>query len=108
MLHQVQFAYNATRALGITHVNTHEANFGFSHEEPLDLLFSMRPSIPVSQDAFERLYLLLAVHTMGRSVLNFHKDDIQVRSELSTTPHFVRGDKVTIVKNPSSYEDTLT
>jgi hypothetical protein len=46
----LEFAYNASRAHGIEHT-PFEANFGFSHEEPLDMLFSMRPSIPVSQDA---------------------------------------------------------
>jgi putative transposase len=50
LLPQVEFAYNASRALGIEHTPI-EANFRFSPEEPLDLLFSMRPSIPVSQDA---------------------------------------------------------
>jgi hypothetical protein len=39
-----------------------------SLEEPPDLLFSMRPSIPVSQDAAERLRLLQDVHTLVRSV----------------------------------------
>jgi hypothetical protein len=42
LLPQVEFACNASRALGIEH-NPFEANFGFSHEEPLDLLFIMRP-----------------------------------------------------------------
>jgi hypothetical protein len=50
LLPQVEFAYNASRALGIEHT-PFEDNFGFSFEEPPDLLFSMRPSIPVSQDA---------------------------------------------------------
>jgi putative transposase len=50
MLPQVEFAHNVSRALGIEHT-PFEANFGFSPEEPQDLLFSMRPSIPVSQDA---------------------------------------------------------
>jgi hypothetical protein len=50
LLLQVEFAYNASRALGIEHTPL-EAYFGFSLEEPPDLLFSMRPSIPVSQDA---------------------------------------------------------
>jgi putative transposase len=49
-LPRVEFAYNASRALGIEHT-PFEANFGFSLEEPPDLLFSMRPSIPVSHDA---------------------------------------------------------
>jgi hypothetical protein len=40
----VEFVYNASRALGIEHT-PFEANFGFFHEEPLNLLFSMRPSI---------------------------------------------------------------
>jgi putative transposase len=57
LLPQVEFAYNATRALGIKHTPLH-ASFGFSHEEPHELLFSMRPSIPVSQGASERLRLL--------------------------------------------------
>jgi hypothetical protein len=50
LLPQVEFAYNASRALGIEHT-PFEANFRFSPEEPPDLMFSMRPSIPVSQDA---------------------------------------------------------
>jgi hypothetical protein len=47
LLPRVKFAYNGSRALGIEHTPS-EADFGLSHEEPLDLLFSMRPSIPVS------------------------------------------------------------
>jgi hypothetical protein len=50
LLPQVEFAYTASRALGIEHT-PFEAYFGFSPEEPHDLLFSMRPTIPVSQDA---------------------------------------------------------
>jgi hypothetical protein len=50
LLPQVEFAYNASRALGIEHT-PFEPNFGFSPEEPPDVLFSMRPTIPVSQDA---------------------------------------------------------
>jgi hypothetical protein len=42
LLPQVEFAYNALRALGIEHT-PFEANFGFSPEEPPDMLFSMRP-----------------------------------------------------------------
>jgi hypothetical protein len=61
----VEFAYKASRALGIEHT-PFEANFGFSLEEPPDLLFSMRPSIPVSQDAAERLRLLHEEHTLVR------------------------------------------
>jgi hypothetical protein len=96
LLPQVEFAYNASRALGIEHT-PFEANFGFSHEEPPNVLFSMRPSIPVSQDAIERLRLLKEVHTMVRSVLQLHKDEMQARTEPSTTPHFARGDKVSFV-----------
>jgi hypothetical protein len=56
--HEVEFAYNATRALGIDHTPFH-ANFGFSPKQPPSLLLSMRLSIPaVSQDALERLRLL--------------------------------------------------
>jgi hypothetical protein len=65
LLPQVEFAYNASRALGIEHT-PFEANFGFSLEEPPHLLFSMRLSIPVSQYASERLRLLHEVHAMIR------------------------------------------
>jgi hypothetical protein len=34
---------------------------------------------------------------MGRSVLQLHKDDMQARSEPSIAPHFIRGDKATLV-----------
>jgi hypothetical protein len=62
---QVEFAFNATRALGMEHTSF-EAKFGFSHEEPLDLLFNMQPSIPVLQDASKRLILLKEVHAQVR------------------------------------------
>jgi hypothetical protein len=75
LLPQVGLAYNAFRALGVEHT-PFEANFGFSPEEPPDLLFRMRPSIPVSQDAIERLRLLQEVHTPVRSVLELHKDEM--------------------------------
>jgi hypothetical protein len=96
LLPQLEFAYNASRALGIEHT-PFEANFGFTPEEPPDLLFSMRPSIPVSQDATEGLRLLHDVHTLVRSVKQLHKDEMQARTEPSTTPHFARGDKVSVV-----------
>jgi hypothetical protein len=79
LLPQVEFAYNASRALGIEHT-PFEANFGFSLEEPLDLLFSVRPSISVSQDATERLRLLHEIHTLVRFVLQLHKDEMQART----------------------------
>jgi hypothetical protein len=92
----VEFAYNASRALRIEDT-PFEASFGFSHEEPPDLMFSMRPSIPVSQDASERLRLLHEVHALVLSVLRLHKDEMQARSQPSIPPHFVRGDKVLVV-----------
>jgi hypothetical protein len=92
----VEFAYNASRALGIEHT-PFEANFGFPPEEPHDVLFSMRLSIPVSKDAAQRLRLLQEVHTLLRSVLQLHKDEIQARTEPSTTPHFAKGGKVSVV-----------
>jgi hypothetical protein len=79
LLPQVEFAYNAFRALGIEHT-LFEANFGISLEEPRDMLFSMRPSIPASQDATLRLRLLHGVHTMVRCVLQLHKDEMQART----------------------------
>jgi hypothetical protein len=96
MLPQVEFAYNASRALGIEHT-PFEANFEFSHKEPSDLLFSMRPSISVSQEASERLRLTYEVLAMVRIMLQLHNDDMQTRTEPSTAPHFVRGDKVSVV-----------
>jgi hypothetical protein len=57
----------------------------------------MRPSIPVSQDAKERLRLLQEVQTLVRSVLQLHKDEMQARMEPSTTPHFAKGDKVSVI-----------
>jgi hypothetical protein len=96
----VESAYNATNALGIERT-TLETNFGFSHQEPPYLLFRMRPSIPISQDASERLRLIQEIRALVHSVSQLHKDEMQARTEPSTAPHFVRGDKVTIVsKNP--------
>jgi hypothetical protein len=96
LLPQVEFAYNASCALGIEHT-PFEATFGFSHEEPPDMLFSMRSSIPVSQDASKRLQLLQEIHTPVHSLLHLHKDEMQARTEPSTSPHFVKGDKESIV-----------
>jgi hypothetical protein len=96
LLPQVRFAYNATRALGIEHT-PFEASFGFSLEKPHDLLFSMRPSIPDSQDATKWIKLLQAVHAHVRSVLQLHKVEMQARLEPSTAPHFVGGGKVAVV-----------
>jgi hypothetical protein len=61
------------------------------------MLFSMRPSIHVSQNATERLRLLQEVHTMVRFVLQLHNDEMQARTKPSTTPHFARGDTVSLV-----------
>jgi hypothetical protein len=96
LLPQVEFAYNASRAPGIEHT-PFEANFGFSHEEPPCLLFSMRPSAPVSQDASERLQLLHEIHTLVRYVLHLHKYEMHAPTEPPATPHFVKGDKVSVV-----------
>jgi hypothetical protein len=75
LLAQVEFAYNTSRALGVEHT-PFEANFGLSPEEPLDMMFSIRPSILVSQDATERLRLLKEIHTIVRSLLKLHKDEM--------------------------------
>jgi hypothetical protein len=92
----VEFVYNATRALGIVHP-PYAANFGFYPQEPLNMLIITRPSIPVLQDATERLHMLPEAHAMERSVLQLHKDEIRARSEPSTTLHFVRREKVAMV-----------
>jgi hypothetical protein len=57
----------------------------------------MRPSIPVSQDATGRLILLHEVHTRVRYVLQLHMDEMQARTEPSTTLHTAKGDKVSVV-----------
>jgi hypothetical protein len=85
MLPQVEFEYNATRALGIEHT-PFEANVGFSHEEPPYMLFCMRPLIPYSQDITERLKPLHEIHALVRSVFHLRKDDMQARIESSTAP----------------------
>jgi hypothetical protein len=93
LLPQVEFAYNASPALGIEHT-PFEADCGFYPEEPQDLLFSMRMSNPISQDATKRLRLLHEIHTMIRSMLHLHKDEIQARTKLSTvvtSNFFLRG-----------------
>jgi hypothetical protein len=107
LLPQVKFAYNALRALGIEHT-PFEADFGFSPEEDLYMMFRVRPSIPVSQDATKRLKLLQEIHTIVRSMLPLHKDVMHTRTELSTTPHFVKGDKVSIITTNLFYEDSPT
>jgi hypothetical protein len=56
----------------------------------------MRSSIPVSQDASERLKLLQEVHALVRSVLQMHKDEMQTRSQPSTAPHIVIANKVIV------------
>jgi hypothetical protein len=86
----------ASRALGIEHT-PFEAYFGLSPKEHLDLLFNMRPSIPVSQDASARLRLLHEIHALAHSVLQLQRDEMQARSKPSTVPHFVRGDNVKVV-----------
>jgi hypothetical protein len=96
LLPQVNFAYNASRALGIEHT-PFEASFGFSLGEPPDLQFNTRPSISFSQDASQRLKLLHYVHILIRSMLPLHKYEMHERLEPSTAPHFVRGDKVSFV-----------
>jgi hypothetical protein len=98
LLPQVEIAYNATCALGIERT-PFETNFGSSLDEPINLMFSMRPSIPLSQDASEQLKLLQEVHALVRSVLQLQTDEMQARSEPSTAPHFVIGDNVNIVTN---------
>jgi hypothetical protein len=52
---------------------------------------------PISQDATERLRLLQEVHTLVRSVVQLHKDEMQARTKPSTAPHFAKGDKVSVV-----------
>jgi hypothetical protein len=71
-LPQVEFAYNASRALGIEHT-PFEGIYGFSHEEPPDLLLPIRPSIPISEAAHERLQHLSEVHQLFSLCYEFTK-----------------------------------
>jgi hypothetical protein len=50
MLPLVEFAYNATRPLGIEHT-PFEANFGFSPKEPPYMSFCMWPSVRIKGHA---------------------------------------------------------
>jgi hypothetical protein len=45
---------------------------------------------------------------MVRSVLQLHKDEMQAHIEPSTTPHFTRGDKVSVVIETFFYVDNQT
>jgi hypothetical protein len=96
LLPQVEFAYTATRALGNEHT-PFDPIFSYSLEEPLNMLFNMRLSVPVSPDATKRLKLLQELHALVRSVLQLRKDEIQARSKPSTAPHYVPRDKVYVV-----------
>jgi hypothetical protein len=96
MLHQGGFVYNTSCELGIEHT-PFEANSGLSLEEPPDLVFTMRPLIPISQDASELLKLLQEVYAVVRSVLQLHKDEMQARTKPSTAPYVVKGDKILVV-----------
>jgi hypothetical protein len=93
---QVEFAYNACRAVGIDHT-PFEANYGISHEEPPSLLLPMRASILVSTNAHNRLQHLREIHELVMSVLRVHKDGMQARSWSSTTPHFEPCDNVSLI-----------
>jgi hypothetical protein len=79
MLPQVVFAYNATRAPGVEHT-PFKSIFGFSLDEPLDIMFNMRPSILICQHAIERLQQLRDLNMLARSVLHLHKDEMQART----------------------------
>jgi hypothetical protein len=65
---QVEFAYNATRALGIEHT-PFEANFGFSLEEAPGMVFGMPLSIAASQDTTQRSKSVRELHTLVLTLL---------------------------------------
>jgi hypothetical protein len=79
-LPQVEFSYNASRALDIEHT-PFKANYGFSPEEHPDLLLPMRPSIPISTFASERLQQLCEVHELSTFVIQARMDDMQAHSQ---------------------------
>jgi hypothetical protein len=59
----------------------------------------MQPSIPTSKVARVRLKHLRKVHKLVTSVLQAHKDDMQARSQPSTSPQLLPRDKVSAVTN---------
>jgi hypothetical protein len=80
-------------------------------DEPLNVLFITRPSIPVLQDATRRLQQLRELHPLVSLVLQLPKDEMHARSE-PRQPHrasqnFVRGDHVSVGLKISSCEDNL-
>jgi hypothetical protein len=92
----VEFVGNASRALGIEHTRF-EANYNFSHEKPPGLVLPLRPSIPASTDAQERLQHLCEVHELVTFVLRVHRDYMQTRFQSSTARQFQPGDKVSVI-----------
>jgi hypothetical protein len=60
-------------------------------------MLSRRPSILVSVAPQERLYQLCEVHDLVTYVLRGHKNHMQARSQLLTTPQFEQGNSVSII-----------
>ena len=97
----MEFSYNSSKALGIEHA-PFEAVYGYVPETPPDLLFPMRPTIPLSVDAQMKIKQMRDVHTLVRSILAVHKKELTVRPrirQLRDAPQFHVGDNVSVVTN---------
>lgn len=95
----VEFSYNATVTLGIEH-SPFEATYGFTPEVPADTLFPMRPTIPISLDAQDRIKDIRAIHEAVRSILTLHKDEMTVPPQtrkVGEAPKLRVGDKAMII-----------
>jgi hypothetical protein len=94
-LPQADFAYNASRALGIEHT-PFERSFGFSPPEPPDMLYPIRPPVHGSSTAQDRLRHNKNVTTFT-CFLRLHKDKMQACSQASIALQFEPRDKVSVV-----------
>jgi hypothetical protein len=84
-----------------------EANLGFYLEEPPYIFFYMRYLIPDSQDAMERLQHLHVLYALARFMFQLHNDEMDARTQPSTAPYFVQGDKCQWFKRISFFEINL-
>lgn len=95
----IEFSYNSSKALGIEHA-PFEVIYGYVPETPPDLLFPMRPTIPLSTDAQTKIQQMKDIHELVKSILAVHKDELTVRPTVRQqrdAPQFHVGDKVTVI-----------
>ena len=69
-------------------------------ETPPDLLFPMRPTIPLSVDAQSKITLMKQIHELVKSILSLHKDELTIRPtvrQIRDVPRFNVGDRVSVI-----------